>query len=74
MVNILAESMVNMSATTLVNKFADSLVNEVSLCIQSECGKIRARRNSVFGHLSRNEALPVHRSNGNWNKRDDRKW
>ena len=25
----------------------------VSLCIQSECGKIRTRKNSVFGHFSR---------------------
>ena len=24
----------------------------VSLCIQSECGKIRTRKNSVFGHFS----------------------
>ena len=27
---------------------------EVSLCIQSECGKIRTRKHSVFGHLSHN--------------------
>ena len=26
---------------------------EVSLRIQSECGKIRTRNNSVFGHFSR---------------------
>ena len=25
----------------------------VSLCIQSECGKIRTGKNSVFGHFSR---------------------
>ena len=27
-------------------------VYEVSLSIQSECGKIQARKNSVFGHIS----------------------
>ena len=27
----------------------------VSLHIQSECGKIRTRKNSVFGHFSRSE-------------------
>ena len=27
----------------------------VSLRIQSECGKIRTRKNSVFGHFSRSE-------------------
>ena len=25
---------------------------EISLCIQSECGKIRTRKSSVFGHIS----------------------
>ena len=30
-------------------------VCEVSLCIQSECGKIRTRKNSVFGHISHTE-------------------
>ena len=30
----------------------------VSLCIQSECGKIRTRKNSVFGHFSRSVRLP----------------
>ena len=29
----------------------------VSLQIQSECGKIRTRNNSVFGHFSRSEGL-----------------
>ena len=29
----------------------------VSLCIQSECRKIRARKNSVFGHFSRSACL-----------------
>ena len=28
---------------------------EISLRIQSECGKIRTRKNSVFGHFSRSE-------------------
>ena len=28
---------------------------EVSLCIQSECRKIRTRKHSVFGHFSRSE-------------------
>ena len=30
----------------------------VSLRIQSECGKIRTRNNSVFGHFSRSEGDP----------------
>ena len=29
----------------------------VSLLIQSECGKIRTRNNSVFGHFSSNDTL-----------------
>ena len=29
----------------------------VSLRIQSKCGKIRTRKNSVFGHFSRSESL-----------------
>ena len=28
-------------------------LSEVSLRIQSECGKVRTRKNSVFGHFSR---------------------
>ena len=28
---------------------------KVSLCIQSECGKIRTRNNSVVGHFSRSD-------------------
>ena len=28
---------------------------EVSFCIQSESGKIRTRKNSVFGHISRSD-------------------
>ena len=28
----------------------------VSLCIQSECGKIQARKNSVFAHFSRSDS------------------
>ena len=31
---------------------------EVSLHIQSECGKIRTWKNSVVGHFSRSEKLP----------------
>ena len=31
----------------------------VSLCIRSECGKIRTRKNSVFGHFSRSVASSV---------------
>ena len=31
----------------------------VSLCIQSECGKIRTRNNSVFGHFSRSESKKI---------------
>ena len=27
------------------------ILNEVSLGIQSECGKIRTRKNAVFGHM-----------------------
>ena len=30
---------------------------EVALHIQSECGKIRKRSNSLFGHFSRSEIL-----------------
>ena len=30
---------------------------EVSLCIQFECRKLRARKNSVFGHFSGSEVL-----------------
>ena len=30
----------------------------VSLCIQSECRKIRTRKNFVFGHFSRSVRLP----------------
>ena len=30
---------------------------EVSLRIQSKCGKIRTRKNSVFGHLPRSETI-----------------
>ena len=30
-------------------------IRRVSLRIQSECGKIRTRKNSVFGHFSRSE-------------------
>ena len=29
----------------------------VSLCIQSECGKIQARRNPVFGHFSHSSVI-----------------
>ena len=32
---------------------------EVSLRIQSECGKMRTRKNSIFGHFSRNECVHV---------------
>ena len=32
----------------------------VSLHIQSECGKIRTRKNSVFGHFSRSAKEPFH--------------
>ena len=31
----------------------------VSLRIQSECGKIRTRNNSVFGHFSRSDSLSL---------------
>ena len=30
---------------------------EVSLRIQPECGKIRTRENSVFGHISRSDTI-----------------
>ena len=33
---------------------------EVSLRIKSECGKIQARKNSVFGHISRSDAFSLH--------------
>ena len=33
--------------------------NSVSLRIHSECGKIRARKNSVFGHFSRNDIFTI---------------
>ena len=32
---------------------------ELSLRIQSECRKIRTRKNSLFGHLSRCDVVPV---------------
>ena len=32
-------------------------VKSVSLRIQPECGKIRTRKNSVFGHFSRNNGV-----------------
>ena len=32
---------------------------EASLCIQSKCGKIRTRKNSVFGHFSRSVIFQV---------------
>ena len=28
-----------------------------SLCIQSECGKIRSRKNSIFEHISRSDGI-----------------
>ena len=37
---------------------AFGLNTEVSLRIHSECGKIRIRKNSVFGHISRSVNLP----------------
>ena len=49
----------------LVRIFPHSDMNteryEESLRIQSECGKIRTRKNSVFGHFSRsvNESVQV---------------
>ena len=41
-----------------------SLRYSVSLRIQSECGKIRTRKNSRYGHFSRSEACarPLHTS------------
>ena len=33
----------------------------VSLHIQSECGKIRARKNSIFGHISRSTVNQCHK-------------
>ena len=32
----------------------------LSLRIQSECGKIRTRKNSVFGHFSRSDSNPTY--------------
>ena len=32
---------------------------KVSLCIQSKCGKIRTRDNSLFGHFSRGELIKI---------------
>ena len=36
---------------------SDWIWRDVSLRIQSECGKIRTRKNSVFGHFSRSACL-----------------
>ena len=41
------------SDSQLIHKHIVSL--QVSLRIQSECGKIRTRKNSVFGHFSRSD-------------------
>ena len=35
------------------------IVQSVSIRIQSECGKIRTRKSSVFGHFSRSDKLPI---------------
>ena len=32
---------------------------EVSLRVQSECGKIQTRKNSIFGHISHSECVHV---------------
>ena len=40
----------------------------VSLRIQSECGKIRTRKNSVFGHFSRSLCFMYYDELGNFSR------